>query len=102
MIIYNVQMIIEESVHEEWVEWMKKNHIPKVLGTKCFSESKMYHVVSPAPEDGEEETYVIQYFAKSIEDYERYQISHAAILQEEHKEKFKGKFTAFRTMMEEI
>ena len=54
------------------------------------------------PEEGDGETYVMQYYAPTLEDYERYQISHAAILQAEHKEKFKGKFTAFRSLMEEV
>lgn len=101
MLIYNVQIVIDETAHDEWVKWMKKKHIPKVLATKCFTDSKMFHVASPEPEDGEGETYVIQYYADSLEDYERYQISHAAFLQEEHMEKFKGKFTAFRSLLEE-
>lgn len=102
MIVYNVSMVVDESIHDEWVEWMTKKHIPSVLATGCFKENKMYHVVSPEPEEGDGMTFVMQYYADTLEDYERYQISHAAILQAEHKEKFKGKFTAFRTLMEEV
>lgn len=100
MLVYNVSIVVDESVLDEWIEWMSKKHIPSVMNTKCFSKSAMYRVVSP--ETGEGETFVIQYYAHSVEEYERYQIEHAAILQAEHKEKFGGKFTAFRTLMEEV
>jgi hypothetical protein len=95
-------MVVDESVQDEWVKWISEKHIPDVMNTKCFVKSSMYRVLTPEPEEGEGETYVIQYFADLLEDYERYQISHAAILQAEHQEKFKGKFTAFRTLMEEV
>jgi len=102
MLVYNVSIVVDESVLDQWVEWMSKKHIPSVMDTKCFSKSAMYRVVSPEPEESEGETFVIQYYAHSVEEYERYQIEHAAILQAEHKEKFNGKFTAFRTLMEEV
>jgi hypothetical protein len=102
MLVYNVSIVVDESVLDEWLEWMTEKHMPNVMATNCFSKSVLYRVVSPEPEEGEGETFVTQYFANSVEDYERYQIEHAAILQAEHKEKFGRKFTAFRTLMEEV
>jgi hypothetical protein len=100
MILYNILITVEEGIEEEWLEWMTTKHIPNVMDTKCFFKSKVYRIVSPEPEDGVQ--YNIQYFANDIEDYEKYQIEHAAILQSAHKEKYEGKFTAYRTVMEEI
>ena len=102
MLVYNVQIVVDESVLDEWVEWMTTKHIPSVMATNCFTKSAMYRVVAPEPEEGEGETFVTQYYADTVEEYERYQIEHAAILQAEHKEKFGKKFTAFRTLMEEV
>jgi hypothetical protein len=102
MIVYSVQVVVDESVHDQWLKWMTETHMPDVMKTGCFTESNIYRMVAPAAEEGEGDTYVMQYHADSLEDYERYQISHAAILQAEHKEKFKGKFTAFRSLMEEV
>jgi len=101
-ILYNVQVSVDEAAHDEWLEWMTSKHIPDVMKTGCFESGRIYRVVAPEPEDGDGVTFNVQYYADSIENYERYQIEHAALLQAEHNEKFKGKFTSFRTVMEEI
>ncbi|HEY3250688.1 MAG TPA: DUF4286 family protein [Ignavibacteria bacterium] len=100
MLIYNVTINVDEDIHEEWVGWMSSEHVPNVIATGCFKDFRMFHLLSPEPEEGE--TYVIQYYCNNVEDYERYQIEHAALLQSEHKDKYGGKFTAFRTLMEEV
>lgn len=102
MIVYNVTINVDDSIHDEWVEWMTKQHIKGVLSTGCFKDGKIYRIVSPEPDEGEGQTYCIQYFAKTLDDFERYQFQHAAILQSEHQEKYEGKFTAFRTVMESV
>jgi uncharacterized protein DUF4286 len=100
MIIYSVTVTIDESIHDEWLEWMTTKHIPDVMATGCFKESKIYRVLSPELEEGI--SYCIQYVCDSLENYERYQIEHAAILQSEHKEKYGNKVTSFRSLMEKI
>lgn len=98
MILYNVTVNIDESVHDEWLEWMRSEHIPDVLSTGLFIESKLYRIRTENEE--EENTYSIQYFLRSMDDYKIYQKEHAGKLQSEHTEKFKDKFVAFRTIME--
>ena len=100
MIVYNVTINVNEDVSEEWYEWMTTQHIQDVMDTGCFVDSKVFRLLTPEPEEGE--SYIVQYYADTIEDYERYQIEHAAILQSEHNEKYKGKFTSIRSVMEEI
>ncbi len=100
MLTYNVTINVDDSIHNKWLKWITSKHIPDVISTKCFTKYIMYRLLSPSPEEGT--SYVIQYFCKNIEDYERYQLKHAAILQNEHKEKFDGKFTAIRSLMEEV
>lgn len=98
MILYNVTVNIDDSVHDEWLEWMRSKHIPDVLSTGLFTESKLYRIRTENEE--EENTYSIQYFLRSIDDYKIYQKEYAEKLQFEHTEKFKDKFVAFRTIME--
>ncbi len=100
MIIYNVTINIDDEIHDEWLEWITTKHIQDVMKTGCFTDSRIFRVLTPEPEEGE--SYVIQYFSKNIEDYERYQIEHAALLQSEHNEKYKDKVTSFRTVMEQV
>ena len=98
MIIYNVTVNIDEDIEEEWLEWMTSKHIPDILATGCFKDSNVFKVLSPEPDEGV--TYSIHYIAEDLEDYERYQIENAALLQSEHKDKFAGRFTAYRTVLE--
>lgn len=98
MILYNVTINIDDSVHDEWLEWMKTKHIPDVLATGLFKDNKIFKIRSE--DAGEGNTYSIQYFLNSAEDYEKYQNEFAPKLQSEHSEKYKDKFVAFRTIME--
>ncbi|HMQ68990.1 MAG TPA: DUF4286 family protein [Ignavibacteria bacterium] len=96
MILYNVTINVDDSINEEWLEWMKSKHIPDVLATGMFIDSKIFRVRSE--DDGF--TYSIQYFLNTMEDYNKYQKDFAPKLQAEHTEKYKNKFVAFRTLME--
>lgn len=98
MILYNVTVNIDDSVHDEWLRWMKNEHIPEVLATGLFIDCKIFRIKS----DDEGNTYSIQYFLDSMEDYERYAREHAPALQLKHTEKYKDKFTAFRTLLETV
>lgn len=97
MIIYNVTVNIDDDVHLEWVEWMKNEHIPKVMATGYFLENRMCRLMV---EEESGTSYTIQYTLKSLADYEEYQKLHSPTLQKEHGEKYRDKFVAFRSLME--
>lgn len=97
MIIYNVTVNIENDVHDEWLEWMKNQHIPDVMQTGFFIEHKMCKVLV---EEEQGITYSIQYTCKNMDDLKEYQRTHSSRLQKEHADKFANKFVAFRTLLE--
>lgn len=99
-ILYNVTVIIDDSVREEWKKWMIDVHIPDVMASGAFETYQMHKVLTEGSEGGT--TYAIQYLAASMEEYERYQMQHAPKLQEDHQRKYNGKFGAFRTLMEVV
>tara|TARA_B110000003_G_scaffold154191_2_gene154898 strand:+ start:124 stop:447 length:324 start_codon:yes stop_codon:yes gene_type:complete len=99
MIIYNVTVNIEESIHDEWLEWIK-NHIPKVLATGKFIDARLTKVLVEEEMGGT--TYAIQYKAKSREALESYYQNDAADLKQEGFIKFADKMLAFRTELEII
>jgi hypothetical protein len=99
MILYNVTVSIDAQTADNWLDWMRKTHIPDVMATGCFKESRISRV------HGEEEggvTYAITYLSHSRASYNSYQELHAPKLQQEHTAKFAGKFAAFRTILEVI
>jgi hypothetical protein len=101
MIVYNVTINIDDSVHDNWIEWMKTKHIPDVMATGQFIDYKILHLLS-RQEDEIGKTYAIQYRCKSMIEYEKYQNEFAPKLQSDTQALFGGKFSAFRTLLEEI
>ncbi|RZP15263.1 MAG: DUF4286 family protein [Flavobacteriales bacterium] len=99
MIIYNVTINIEESIHDEWLEWIK-NHIPQVLATGKFIDARLTKVLVEEEMGGT--TYAIQYKAKSREALESYYQNDASGLKQEGLMKFADKMLAFRTELEII
>jgi hypothetical protein len=99
MILYNVTVSIDESIQHDWLQWMREIHIPEVLATGCFLESKISRI------QGEEEggkTFSIMYLAPDQETYEKYQREFAPKLQADHSQRYAGKFAAFRTLLHVI
>lgn len=101
MIIYNVTINIDETIHNDWLIWMKTTHIPDVMNTGFFVENKICKVIS-TQEDETGHTYAIQYTCANMDDLEKYQKKHALKLQQEHLNRYEGKFAAFRTLLEVV
>lgn len=100
MIVYNVTVNIDNSVHQEWLIWMKQVHIPEVMKTGFFSENRMLKLIGD--EDSGGHTYAIQYTCGSMNEYNSYKEKFAPTLQKVHADKYKDKFVAFRTLLEVI
>ncbi len=101
MIIYSVTININNSVVSEWLEWMMKIHIPEVMSTGLFVNYRFMKEIIPLPE-GSETRFIINYELTDKESYDNYSRNFAPFLQRKHTEKFSGKFTANRTLMEVI
>ncbi|MBL4887263.1 MAG: DUF4286 family protein [Flavobacteriaceae bacterium] len=94
MYIYNVTINVEETIHEQWLAWMQKIHIPEMLATGKFSKALLTRVM--VDEDMGGITYSVQYTAKDKATLEQYYTDDAPVLRAKSKA-FEGKFVAFRT-----
>ncbi|TSE07659.1 MULTISPECIES: DUF4286 family protein [Aquimarina] len=97
MYIYNVTINIEETIHSEWLQWMKEEHIPDMLATGKFSKALMTKVLVEEEMGGI--TYSVQYTTKNKETLQKYYAEDADRLRAETN-RFAGKFVAFRTELE--
>lgn len=97
MILYNVTVKVETAIASEWLEWMREVHIPDVLKTGLFLEHRICRILSDEP-DGV--TYAIQYFCKDLDAFMEYNTKFAKALQEDHMQRYKDRYVAFRTLME--
>ena len=97
MIIYNVTVNVENAVREEWLQWMRADHIPKVMETGLFIE---YRICKLIHEEEQGVTYAIQYTCNSMSEYENYISNHAPRLRDEVKKKYGDRLVFFRSLLE--
>lgn len=97
MYIYNVTVNIDESIHDEWLLWIKE-HIPQVLSTGKFEKAILTKVL--VEEDMGGQTYSIQYRSYSREALDAYYREDAEKLRTEGLKKFADKMLAFRTELQ--
>lgn len=100
MYIYNVTTNIDESVHDQWLKWMKEVHIPDVLATGKFLSAKMCKVLVEEELGGI--TYSVQFTTLDKETLQSYYDNNAAKLELDAMKLFPNKFVAFRTELEVI
>lgn len=98
MIIYNVTVNVDESIHQEWLKWMQNKHINDVLATGLFTNAKMVRVLVEEEMGGV--TYAVQYFTDSRTKLQDYYQNHAQRLRQEGLQLFADKMLAFRTELE--
>lgn len=100
MIIYNVTIKVENTVADEWATWMKKEHMPDVMGTKLFVENRLCRLLDQ--DEAEGVTYVAQYYCATMNEYNAYIDEYATEMREKAFKAYGNKFVAFRTVMEVI
>lgn len=100
MLIYNVTIKVDESIASDWLQWMRQEHIPRIMDTGCFAEFKMVRLLDI--DDSEGPTYAVQYFATTMDNYQQYQQQHAPLIRKESIDKWGDRFIAFRTLMEVV
>ncbi len=97
MIVYNLSMKVDPVIEKEWITWQQEEHIPEILATGLFTEHKFFRLLEQDESDGI--TYVIQYFAPSLENYKLYIEKFAPMLRKKAIEKWNDQFIVFRTVM---
>ncbi|HBK83449.1 MAG TPA: DUF4286 domain-containing protein, partial [Flavobacterium sp.] len=97
MIIYNVTINIEQSIQEQWLQWMQNKHIADVLATGIFNNARLVKVLVDE-DDGV--TYSVQYFCDSKAKLNEYYKKYAHRLQQDAQALFGNKIIAFRTELE--
>lgn len=100
MIIYNVTTKVATDREFQWLQWMRESHIPAVMATELFRDYRMSRLLEQ--DDTEGPTYVVQYFADSLEQYQIFSERHQQGLRQSAYAIFGDRFIAFTTVMEVI
>jgi hypothetical protein len=100
MIIYNVTVKITQTIHSDWLQWLKEEHMPDIIQTGCFTHATILRLLEV--DDTEGPTYAVQYFAESKGLYNNYIENHAAVMREKGFTKWGNQFIAFRSVMQVV
>jgi hypothetical protein len=100
VVLYNVTVKVNRAAEKEWLDYMQSKHIPDVMATGHFSSYRLSRLLDQPDDD--DPTYIVQYECPSLHKLNHYQIHNAKALQDEHSNKFKDRFVAFRTVMEVV
>jgi len=100
MYIYNRTTNISEEAHDNWLNWMRKTHIPAMLATGKFSKAKLVQVLVEEEMGGL--TYSEQYTCESDEKLKSFFTENAKQLEKEANSLFAGQFVFFETELKLI
>jgi hypothetical protein len=100
MIIYNVTIQVSWPVHNDWLKWMKEQHIPEVMETGLFTGYRIVKLLETDETTGP--TYAVQYHAANLADYNQYIKKFSQLLRQKVTDMWGDKLTAFRTVMEVV
>lgn len=95
MIIYSVQITIQNEHENNWLDWMVRKHIPDVMATGYFYDFAIRKQLSPTPAEMHQ-VYAIEFRLHSLEQLEEYRNKEAPRLRSDSEKMFGGKFTAER------
>jgi hypothetical protein len=100
LIVYNVTTKVAHTIQQDWLQWIKEEHIPDIINTGCFTHACVLQLLET--DDSEGPTYTVQYFAESKSLYNNYMEKFAAQMRQKAFDKWGDKFIAFRSLMQVI
>jgi hypothetical protein len=100
MIVYNNTIKVDPAIETAWLQWLQQEHIPDIIASGQFTHWKMFRLLEQDDTDGL--TFVIQYFAPTLENYYEYIEEYAPLLQQKAFDKWGDRFIAFHTVMQVV
>jgi len=100
MIIYNVTKQVSWTVHEEWLEWLRTEHLPQMEVSELFDFCQVVKLLEL--DDVAGPTYAIQYYASFSSEADDYRRRLLADTRTQETGRWGEMVYSFSTMMEVI
>ena len=100
MIIYNITTLVSWPIHDDWKEWLMKEHLPDLMGTQLFSQFQVVRLMEVNEDEGP--TYAVQLYLRNISDFRTYRDKHLEAFQQKEKDAWGDYATSFASLMEVI
>ena len=98
MIVYNITSKVSSAIEKGWLQWQQEEHIPEIMGTGLFTAYKIFHLLEQDNTEGN--TFVIQFTANSLDDYQKYISEYANELRQKAFATWGNQFISFRSILE--
>ena len=99
MIIYNITVLIEETIEQEWLYYVQSAMIPSILDTGFFNSGKLLQVTD-SPNEGL--TFCLQFSTNEISSLQSYQSLYSQQLESAHQLAFPNQLVTFNSTMKLI
>lgn len=101
MIQYNITYSVDRTVENDWLRFMKEEHVPVILKTGYFKSNKILKLLNEEySEDGV--TYAFQYIAENLTELEDFRETYEEAIEQKLNIKFTGSFVFFKTWLQEV
>lgn len=97
MILYNITIVIENGVQNEWLDWMRMQFIQPSMSTKLFESSQLMKVID-SPNEGT--TYCLQFLAPNPGNIQLYKEQYEPEMMRSMHSRFANRFVSFSSLME--
>jgi hypothetical protein len=97
MLLYNITYLVPEEISDNWLTWMKNEHIPKIMETNLFEKNTLLQLLNVDEQDGI--TFALQLYIISALKFDEYEEKYASALRSETKEVWGQQILSFRTLM---
>ena len=101
MIIYNTTFHADDSIIDEFINWIKQEYVPAALANGILIEPRLTRIFNHQ-EDNQGQSYSLQFRTKSLEDLSRWYKMTGNILLETIGKKFGNTVAGFSTLLEEM
>ncbi len=99
MFIYNLTVLIDESIEQEWLSWVNSNLIQAVMETGFFHSYQLLQVTD-SPNEGL--TFCLQFRTDEISLLQSYQSLYAQQIESEQQVAFANQLVTFSSTMKLI
>jgi hypothetical protein len=100
MYIFNITTKVDNSIAEDWLRWQKEEYIPEVLSTNYFNNFKLFYLMNQDESEGI--TYVLQFFADTIFNYDSYIKIFAEVHQQKTFKRWNSNFIVFTSLLKSV
>ncbi len=100
MLIYNITTKLYWAIENDWLQWMKTEHLPAVMAAGNFENHQLVKLLEA--DDGDGPTYAVQFYVTDKKSLDLYLDEYSNKFRQEAIDRWGEKFISFKSIMEVI